>query len=560
MSPKKSSSEQASAATRSGLERHFILVAGILLATLVVTQIGSALQESPTNDEPVHLTIGYVYLTTGQYLMEQQQHPPLGRVLAALPLLTLPSRHVPPDQTWFTLGTVLWDNPPSAILLHARLVIIALTFLFGAWLSWWTRRQFGAAVALLALTFFCFDPNIIAHGHYVTTDLIASFGIFLACTLWTDFLQGPTFKALVLAVGALGLAFISKYSALFLLIVLPLLYGFAWRRKSGQLCFTMRGSIGVVLFTTLGALSCITLAYAPATLAGAHSPTVTDSRTLQLVSEVKSVVLMSSVLYIEGLNQLRQHESQGNPAYLLGKFGHSGWWQYFPIAFLVKTPTGILLACLFAAVSLLYVKRQPAPVLPILCLTLAPTIYFVSAILSSIDIGVRHILPVYPFLYVFLAFVLVRYGPSLLGRACPFLIAGLIVLTGLESLLSYPHYLAFFNWPSGGPAKGADYLLDSNLDWGQDTDNLKKYVQDTRSTPLCTALFGHPPPHYFGTGTPDFFTTSTPQGIGNLNCVAAVSVNFVKGLFVGPEAFALLRQREPSAKIGFSIYLYDLRH
>jgi hypothetical protein len=571
-------SKLASAAIPNRLDRHFWLITAILLAIMGASQFGSAIRESPTNDEATHLTAGYIYLTTGEYGMDLS-HPPLGRVLAALPLLALPLRRIPPDKAWLNLGTLIWDNPvpPATVILYARLVVIALTLLFGAWLSWWTRGQFGASVALLALSFFIFDPNIVAHGHYVTTDLIASFGIFLACTLWADFLQEPSSKTLILAVGALGFALISKFSALFLLIVLPLLYGVAWRWKRGQRFFTLRGAIGVLLFTIVGVSVCIALAYAPATMVQAHSSWAAKDRTpassdgtvqsVQLsvavrraISELQSVTRPSSFGYIQGLNQLLKHNSEGNPAYLVGQFSPSGWWQYFPVAFLVKTPTGTLLACLLAAASLFYFRRQTVPVLPLACVALPPAIYFLIAMRSSIDIGVRHILPVYSFLYVFLSFVLIRYGSYLFGRSGPFAIAALIVLTCTESLLSYPHYLAFFNWPSGGPANGSHYLLDSNLDWGQDTDNLRTYVLRTGSTPLCTALFGNTPRNYFGTGSRDLFTTGTPEGLENLNCVVAVSVNFVKGLYVGPEEFATLRRQEPFAKVGFSIYLYDLRH
>jgi hypothetical protein len=312
------------------------------------------------------------------------------------------------------------------------------------------------------------------------------------------------------------------------------------------------------------------MALAHSSTAGDGRPSLPDTSTVQtpqpagsatrLLSELESVATLSFFRYIEGLNQLRQHDAEGHPAYLLGEFSRSGWWQYFPVAFLVKTPTGVLLASLLAAASILYLRGRVAPSLPLVCVVLPPTIYFILAMRSSIDIGVRHILPVYPFLYIFLSFVLMRYASFLLGRRVwPFAIATLIAMTGTESLLSYPHYLAFFNWPSGGSANGADYLLDSNLDWGQDTDSLKKYVEAARSTPLCTALYGHPPPNYFGPDTRELFTSGRPEHIESLNCVVAVSANFVKGLYIGPQAFARLREQEPFAKIGFSIYLYDLR-
>src|SRR5580704_6680498 len=225
------------------LHRYFFLIAGSLLAILAAAQIGSALQESATNDEPVHLMAGYVYLTTGEYTMDLT-HPPFVRILAALPLLTLPLKHIPAGRAWMDFKMLLWGNqvPAGTILLRARLVIIAFTLLFGAWLAAWTRRRFGSPVALLALTFFAFDPTLIAHGHYVTTDLLASFGIVLTCTLWTEFLHTPGWKLLTAAALGLGVAVASKFSGLFLLVVLPLLYGAAWWRNRGRPFFTWRGA------------------------------------------------------------------------------------------------------------------------------------------------------------------------------------------------------------------------------------------------------------------------------------------------------------------------------
>jgi hypothetical protein len=543
----------SAALTANRWDRNFWPIAVILLVIMAAAQIGSAIQESPTNDEAIHLTAGYVYLTTGSYGMDLS-HPPLGRVLAALPMLALPVRRISSDKVWLNLGTLIRDNPavrPSTVLISARLVVIALTLLFGLWLSWWTRRRFGAPVALLALTFFAFDPNLLAHGHYITTDLIASFGIFLACTLWADFLEEPSWKALAVAVGALGLALISKFSALFLLIAFPLLYAIAWRIKPRQAFFTLRGAIRVLLVTIVGVGGCITLAYAPAAIAHAQG---------SWIAVLRSATHPSSSRYMEGLNELIAHDSNGNPTYLLGRFSRFGWWEYFPVAFLVKTPTGVLLACLLAAASLFYLPRRPVPMLPLACITLPPAIYFLAAMHSSIDIGVRHILPVYPFLYVFVAFLIVRYSGYWLRWTKPYALAALIALTCTESLWTYPHYLAFFNWPSGGPNNGAHYLLDSNLDWGQDADNLKRYIERNPRTPFCTAIFG-PFHDYVEAHSRDLFATDTsPQGLENLNCVAAVSANFVEGLYIGPEKFAALRRREPFAKIGHSIYLYDLRH
>ena len=269
------------------------------------------------------------------------------------------------------------------------------------------------------------------------------------------------------AVG-LGLALISKLSAIFLFIVLPLLYAIAWRRKRGRPFFTVRGAILTLLFTVSGVALCIALAYGPAALARAHlawmmrgqrSASIWTSLRW-ILSEMRSGLSPGSFRYIQGLEELHKHNSEGNQAYLLGRLSNSGWWLYFPIVFLVKTPTGVLLGCLLAIAGLFYFRIGTAPILPLACVVLTPAIYFLLAMSSSIDLGVRYILPVYPFLYVLISFLLIRYGPDLLGRSWPSVIAALVLMTSVESLLSYPHYLAFFNWPSGGAQNGARYLLD----------------------------------------------------------------------------------------------------
>lgn len=564
-------------------ERHFIAIASALLAILAALQIGSAIHESSTNDETSHLATGYAYLTTGEYSMELK-HPPLGRILAALPLLLLPIQHTPASGSWAEIDKLgaeidkfLWQNPVpgQSILFRARLVVITLTVLLGAWLAWWTRRYFGAPIALLALTFFAFDPNIIAHGHYVTTDLIGTLGIFVAVTLWASFLFEPSWKRLVAAAIGLGLALVSKYSAIFLLLVLPLLYFVAWWRNRGRRFFTWRGAIVVFVVMCLGAVSIIALIYGPQAITrfrdlrarGYRAPFVdrvfgagvaSTTRTSQTVAALGRAAAEPAYAYVGGLKDVIQQNAEGQQAYLLGQFRRYGWWHYFPVAFAVKTPTAVLVAGLLALLSLLSMRTTKVGLLP-LCLTLPPVVFFLLSIYSTINIGVRHILPIYPFLYVWLAFVLVGYGARLLRNVWLFTVVGLIVTLCVESLLIYPQYLAFFNWPSGGPVNGSRYLLDSNIDWGQDFASLKRYADDHQAKPLCTALTAAGDLRHYGVISRDLLRTGIPEGIENLSCVVAVSVNVLNGLYVPPSLFAPLRQRDPVARIGYSIYVFDLR-
>jgi len=258
------------------------------------------------------------------------------------------------------------------------------------------------------------------------------------------------------------------------------------------------------------------------------------------------------------LYELGYHNSNGIPSYLLGHFRRHGWWQYFPVAFLVKTPTGVLAGCAIAA-YFLWRRRGDAHSnrLLIACLALPPVVYFTLSLFSSFNIGVRHILPIYPFLYVLLAWSLLRHD-RVLNKATGRIAAIVALCVAVESISVYPHYLPFFNWASGGPRNGSRYLLDSNIDWGQDLANLGDFIKKRGVSPICTALFTAAPVEYYGIVGRDLNVTGIPEGAGHLPCAVAVSVNLLQGLYNSPNKFAALRKREPLARIGNSIYVYDL--
>jgi hypothetical protein len=353
-------------------------------------------------------------------------------------------------------------------------------------------------------------------------------------------------------------------------LVLPLLYGVAFWRNRGRPFFNLRGAIATAVVMGAGASLLIALTYAPEVRAlvlpsssGNVARVVPVMPPEMTPEDIAAVVEPGTGLfafgYFRGLRELLQLDAEGYPSYLLGDFRRHGWWYYFPVAFLVKTPTGVLAACAIAAFSLWRGRREPPPLLLSLCLVLPPLVYFAMAMRSSINIGVRHILPVFPFLYVLLAFALIHYGPLLLRAAWRWALVAVIALVSLESLSAYPHYLSFFNWTSGGPANGSRYLLDSNIDWGQDLKNLATFVKANHLTPLCTALFGPAPARYYGIEARNLNQTGTPEGVENLPCVVAISANPLRGLYNAPKKYQPLPQRQPLARIGYSVYIYDLR-
>jgi predicted membrane-bound dolichyl-phosphate-mannose-protein mannosyltransferase len=177
----------------------------ILITTMGVVEVRTALGEAQTWDEATHIWSGYAYLTQGDYRWNPE-HPPLVKLMSALPLLwvkpNLPVDSEAGKPTSFQVGIdFLYKNrvPADTMVFAARSMTILLTLCFGLALAWWTRRRFGAAAGLVALCFYAADPNLIAHGRYVTADVPLAAFFFLSCVLWTDYLLSGRFRDLTLA-------------------------------------------------------------------------------------------------------------------------------------------------------------------------------------------------------------------------------------------------------------------------------------------------------------------------------------------------------------------------
>jgi predicted membrane-bound dolichyl-phosphate-mannose-protein mannosyltransferase len=522
-------------------EKHFRLISAILLAVMAAAQFASIVQESQTWDEAIHILSGYQYVKRGD-LRLNPEHPPFGKMLNALPLLAF-NLNIPDDpQAWkmndqVALGTeFLYSNrfPADTILLRARSMTILVTLLFGVALAAWTRRRFGAPAALAALFFFAFDPNIIAHSRYVTTDMVATVFIFLACVLWAEFLEETRTRYLILAGIALGLALVSKFSAAILLPIFLLLS--LIRRWHAPAILSGRHLVRSFLIVIALAAAVILIVYAPDPFS-------------------RGRIHFSDHRWVQGLKLVWGHNRLGHESYLLGQISKKGWWYYFPVAFAVKTPVATLAAFgLAICLALLAFRRRRLGRLSFrwFAITVPPLAFFATAMAGHIDLGLRHILPVYPFLFVFIAGVLLK-------KANTIAVVAVACLLLVESIWIYPDYLAFFNFASGGPGSGPRYLVDSNIDWGQDMKKLKCYMDAHHLTFFCTAYFGTADFTYYGIGQQHLPTAWETEERRNADCIAAASVTPLYGLYVPGDPYRWLRERRPIAKIGYSIYLYDLR-
>ena len=532
-------------------ERHFAALAGALLAVMAAAQFVAVGLDSQIVDEGYHLRNGYIFLKTGRPNPDTE-HPPLAQALSALPLLLLdlriPERPTTNAGEWSADAEFLYHNTHSAetLLWLSRSMKVLLTLALGAFLAWWTRRHFGAAAGVAALALYGFDPNFIAHGHYVTTDVPAAFGFLGGCLSWGAFLRSGRARAAAICGVVTGLALAVKFSALLLLPLYAFLYLWHGYRQAAGAHGEYRCSIGHFVKGTA-----VVLAVAGATVWAAFAfetgPWPAPS-------------------FFHGVFNLTHHNARGHPGYLLGMTSAGGWWYYFLVVALVKTPAGVLLLFLLAvgaaftiisgggtsAAALRMLRARPEWFI----LTIPPLVYFALCLRSNINIGVRHMLPVYPFAFIWMAAVL--FGPHSRRLDGFYRRAALVcvALAAVESAAAFPRYTAFFNLPSGGRANGAKYLVDSNLDWGQDMFRLRDYLARRSVSNLCLESFGNAPPEHFGIHPKPIPASLAAARANGCLVVMGQSILFEWQPFDG--RFDWLQALTPVDRVGDSFRVYDV--
>lgn len=539
------------------------LIAVGLLGLMSVLMVSSARQKSPTMDEQNHIARGYAYLRTGD-LRLNLDHPPLINSLSAAPLLLLPDLKLLTDSpTWEQAHTIafatqfLWhgDHDADQILLLARLPIILLAILLGCFVFRWTKELHGPLAGLLALGLYVFDPNILAHGRLTTTDLGVTCFLFVAVYCFWRWLNrrgksSSTWSRLAAAGLTLGLALVSKYSALLLIPILALI-GLVHILTSGQPMQRVRK-----LATSAGLM----LALAGLVVWAVYG--------FEVGPVVEGGISAPIPTYVRGLQGLFRHTEAGHPAFLRGDYFSTERWDYFPVAFAIKTPLPtLILLCL----SLGWTVKQRAwrSAYPLLL----PVLVYLATSISSqaLNIGYRHILPILPFLFVFASGVARSLGLRKLPRAAVGLL--LVAWCIIASVRIHPHCLAYFNELVGGPDNGWRYLVDSNLDWGQDLKGLKRYIERAGIIEeVYLSWFGSTYPDAYGYDIPHRLLPSFIYYPGQVVGVPfnplrpapgvyAISATNLQGVYFSDhDLFAWFRERQPVAKIGYSIFIYEVDH
>jgi len=535
-------------------DRKIALFGGLVLLCVFVGQgVFFIRANSQTVDEATHLAAGYSYLTTRDFRLDAE-HPPFIKELQALPLRVVYKLPFRPDlQHWRDADQeqigldFLYKSPIPAdqILAWSRFTNLFLGVLLVALVGWWAYRLWGSLPAMLAMTLASLEPNLVAHSALVTTDLGVALFIFLTVYILWEYLQLPTWYRLVAVGVSTGLALAAKFSALFLVAALSLIL--ALLVIAGEPCALPLNKTRIDRWPKIaqaGTLFLIVLFVAFLTIFPVY-------------------LFQGIVPWVTGLREFFSHAETGHLSFFLGNYSYHGWWDYFGIAFLIKTPIGSLL--LIAASLVLYRVGKPLHRRDAILLLIPPTLIFIATTQAKVNIGLRHILPVYPFLFVLAS----RLATLRLRRewAVPLLIGIPTIFTAISSLRISPHQLAYFNEFVGGPGQGYRYLSDSNIDWGQDLKGLKRYMEQQNLPIIYLSYFGTAPPAAYGiryqsiarTGIHEVSPPSDKVPATAARKIFAISVYNLQDISTGSgPLFRWLWLRQPIAKIGYSIFIYDL--
>ena len=555
-------------------------------SALAITSIAD---KSATFDEVAHVAAGYSYWLRSDYRLHPENGVLVQRWLT-LPLIGRGYRFPgAEDEAWrradvWTVGRrFLYEsgNDFEDILTRARIMSVLLGAGLAVTVFAWSRALFGPLGGLLSATLFACSPTMLAHGRLATSDMAAALMFTLAlATLWSA-LHHVSIARVTASTLAMGALFAIKTSAVLLvpaglmLIALrsvagpPMILEIRHRRVARSTAARLSLCTGLIVAHAVGTLLVIWLAYGfQARTFAADASDVADVASMyrgftfdSLAEDVATGPALRALRatgllpepYLHGLAFSLAH-AQARLAFFRGEFGIGGWATFFPYAALVKTPIGTTVLLLAALGALATRLLGPGPgrrrragrlLYRTAPLWIFGFVYAAAALDSGLNIGHRHLLPLYP-----LAFVLCGAAIGWVERrrrAMSTLMLIALLASALDSWLIRPHYLAYFNALAGGPRQGYRHLVDSSLDWGQDLPALEKRVERWRSRPtnhqraVYLSYFGSamPPAHGLSViALPSHLRWQPSRNIdrlgGGLYCISATMLHGVYTEFPTP--------------------------
>ncbi|OIK04855.1 glycosyltransferase family 39 protein [Streptomyces monashensis] len=576
----------------AGLHRHrrwlVPLVALLLLAQMAAVMVTTAVQQTPTIDEPVYVATATDYLREHR-IRYNPEHPPLGKLLIEAGTAVADPRY---DASYpGTQGDVgrhlLYEsgNDPGRLMLWARLPVIVLTLLFGLVVFAFARDLTGtageltgsvgglagavgglagaargltgglagAAGGLVALALYAFTPDVVAHGSLATLDMpVTGFVLTSVWLLWRA-RRRPGLYVPPAGV-ALGAAVATKMSALPAVPVLTALAAVsvavasagAGRRR--RVLTALAAAVGMALV----AVAVVWASYLAVDPLLRFSPAEPVPALHGLRGRLVDLLPLPPA-YRAGMRVQFGLEDYPWQGYLFGHLYTGRRWYYLPVALLVKTPIGLLALGAAGAVAVVALRRL-RPAAPYLLVP--PGVLLAAAMTGSREFGTRYALCVPVFLAVTAACV-----PACVPARAPWsrrrwrwaaaVTAVLVLWTAVSSLRTFPYYLPYANDAFGGPAQTHRLLHDSNVDWGQDLGRLADRLRrDDPGERVWLVYKGSGVPSYYGIRAADPRDVP-PDRVHGLLVVSDSAVAKASGRLA-----ELIASSHPVGNVGYSITLY----
>lgn len=567
--------------------------------------------QSPTVDEFAHVPAGYSYWVKQDFSL-YPQNPPLIKMLLALPLkfmdLQFPLKAYQnaagPWAPWFFGDALARANPVKVLRVYAaaRVMNMLLGALLGLVVFGWTARHFGMFAGTAAMALTVTSPTVLAHAGIATVDVGTTLFFLLALLAFHRSLEWPSLINTALAGTALGLALLSKFTCLLLLPVwgaqVLISTGLDWREQRrgsgiGRDSGIPRQRLVTGLVVPIVALAVLNGGYLFKHVGVTPNQTHGASRFMKVLinNGLGDIPLPLPRDYMTGLDLQLTDVAQGEfPNYVNGRWQKEGVWYYFGEALLLKETIPGILIMLIALLTGVWrgLKNISGPALgrvtPLWLFLYFPALIFFTAVSLSgnLQLGVRYMLPVIPLLFMAAAIVLLGNKNTFTPRTksakrAMFLRIGLVgtlcLWQAVVVVRAHPLYLSYFNCVAGFTSSaegGAAYLLDSNLDWGQDLPALADELEKLGRPEVGLLYFGHAHPRWYG------IKAHLP---GPDDRYVAISVNFLYGYpyalpYLGRwsrrppmisdaplqgvrQLAAYYKTRQPLFRAGGSIYLYD---
>ena len=459
-----------------------------LTLLILILAVGSVRLDAATSDEPAYLAAGFIKVVHGRLDFFRDQ-PPLMNSISVLPLLLagyeLPRGWTINSDQWEVGRKLLYGSGYDAdhILLLARLPTIAMFVALCFVVYGFVARESGSrgwGVAAFALVAFC--PNVMAHGRLATVDLALAFFTFSATVLFLRLIESPSLWTAIGMGVASAAAVMSKTSGNIIGPYFVLVLALALILKRGTDVRRQLQYFGVAIASAIIFAMLIIGVMASRAYIAASFPAIADLPVARLIVPFAE--------YRANINAIRAWYEQGHtwPQFFMQEFSHRGWRGYYIGAFLLKTTWPAIVLVVVAIVAFARRFRFAA-----FAMFLFAALFMAVASSGELDLGIRYVLLIYPFLYAATSIVLADVARELSERRKRVfggILLALLVWHGGENLAAYPSYISYFNETIGSHRNADHFLIDSNLDWGQDLRRLRIWAQRNGVREINVQYFG----------------------------------------------------------------------